>query len=120
MLVVEDDPAVRQIAVSSLGELGYQVHEAPDGKAALDILHSGRHFDLLFSDMIMPNGIDGQDLAKAARTLRPQMKVVLASGYSEQFIAMRGEVDQDIKLLSKPYRRDVLARAVRDALNGAA
>jgi PAS domain S-box-containing protein len=56
ILVVEDDPAVRQIAVSSLGELGYQVHEAPDGKAALDILHSGRHFDLLFSDMIMPKG----------------------------------------------------------------
>jgi FixJ family two-component response regulator len=70
--------------------------------------------------MIMPNGISGHDLAKAARKLRVHMRIVLASGYSEQFIAMRGEVDQNIRLLSKPYRREVLARTVREALNGAA
>jgi CheY-like chemotaxis protein len=120
ILVVEDDPAVRQVAVNALGGLGYQIHQAPDGKTALDILHSGSHIDLLFSDVIMPNGISGHDLAKAARQMRPDMKILLTSGYSEQFIATRGDIGEDIQLLSKPYRRDKLATAVRSALNGSA
>ncbi len=119
VLVVEDDPAVRKAAVRTLEGLGYQVRQAVDGKAALAVLHGPSHVDLLFTDMIMPNGISGQDLAKAARQLRPEMKVLLTSGYSEQFIAMRGDIDQAIPLLSKPYRREKLASAVRSALNGA-
>jgi CheY-like chemotaxis protein len=118
ILVVEDDPAVRQVAVSTLGALGYRIEQAPDGKSALEILRRGCHVDLLFTDMIMPNGISGKDLAAAARQLYPEMKILLTSGYSEQFIAMRGDIDQDIMMLSKPYRRDKLATAVRSALNG--
>jgi CheY-like chemotaxis protein len=120
VLVVEDDPAVRKAAVRTLEGLGYQVRQAVDGKSALAVLHGPSHVDLLFTDMIMPNGISGQDLANAARQLRPEMKVLLTSGYSEQFIAMRGDIDQAIPLLSKPYRREKLASAVRSALNGAA
>jgi PAS domain S-box-containing protein len=118
ILVVEDDPTVRRMAVGLLEGLGYQVHEAHDGRSALNILHGADHIDLLFTDMIMPNGISGQDLVKAARQLRPNMKALLTSGYSEQFITRRGDVAQDVRLLGKPYRREKLATEVRSALNG--
>ena len=117
ILVVEDDAAVRKMAVSILEDLGYQVRQAPDGKRALDILHGTGHIDLLFTDMIMPNGVSGADLVEAARQLRPSMKALLTSGYSEQFITGRGDADRDVRLLGKPYRREQLATAVRSALN---
>src|SRR4029450_12557560 len=69
VLVVEDDPAVRKAAVRTLEGLGYQVRQAVDGKSGLAVLHGPSHVDLLFTDMIMPNGISGQDLANAARQL---------------------------------------------------
>jgi CheY-like chemotaxis protein len=116
VLVVEDDPGVRNMAVSVLGNLGYQVREAPDGRKALDILTGGGHVDLLFTDMIMPNGMSGQDLIRAARELRPGLKFLLTSGYSEHFIRAQQEPAQDVHLLNKPYRREMLATAVRGAL----
>ncbi len=118
ILVVEDDTAVRKMAVTTLEGLGYQIHQAPDGKSALDILHGGDHIDLLFTDMIMPNGVSGQDLVEAARQLRPNMKALLTSGYSEQFVTMRGNGNGDVRLLSKPYRREKLATMVRNILDG--
>jgi CheY-like chemotaxis protein len=118
ILVVEDDAAVRSVAVSILQGLGYQVYQAADGKSALNILHSTDHIDLLFTDMIMPNGISGHDLVQTARLLRPRMQFLLTSGYSEQFLALRDDANQDVQLLSKPYRREKLATAVRSALNG--
>jgi PAS domain S-box-containing protein len=118
ILVVEDDAAVRSVAVSILQGLGYQVYQAADGKSALNILHSTDHIDLLFTDMIMPNGISGHDLVQTARLLRPRMQFLLTSGYSEQFLALRDDANQDVQLLSKPYRREKLASAVRSALNG--
>jgi CheY-like chemotaxis protein len=119
ILVVEDDLAVRRMAVSALAELGYQVREAQDGRAALEILQGSGPIDLLFTDMIMPNGISGHELAKTARGLRPGLKVLLTSGYSEQFIATRNDRDPSLQLLTKPYRRERLAAAVHEALNGA-
>jgi len=120
ILVVEDDANVRKMAVSILEGLGYRVHQACDGKSALDMLHGADHIDLLFTDMIMPNGVSGQDLIEAARRLRPDMKALLTSGYSEQFVTTRDDVIQDVQLLGKPYRRDKLADAVRRALSGKA
>ena len=117
ILVVEDDATVRGMAVSVLEGLGYQVQQAPDGKHALDILGGANHIDLLFTDMIMPNGITGQDLVHAARQLRPNMKALLTSGYSEEFLTRR-EGHQDVGLIGKPYRRDKLASAIRNTLNG--
>jgi CheY-like chemotaxis protein len=118
ILVVEDDPAVRKMAVSILENLGYQVRQASDGKIALALLHGTEHIDLLFTDMVMPNGVSGQDLIKAARQLRPDMRALLTSGYSEQFIKAQEDVNRDVRLLNKPYRKDMLAAAVRGALNG--
>jgi PAS domain S-box-containing protein len=118
ILVVEDDANVRGMAVSTLEGLGYQVRQACDGKSALDVLRSADHIDLLFTDMIMPNGYSGQDLVKIARQLRPRMKALLTSGYSEQFITMRGDGEErDVRLIGKPYRRDKLATEIRSALN---
>jgi PAS domain S-box-containing protein len=118
ILVVEDDATVRNMAVTTLQGLGYQIHQAPDGRSALDILNGGAHIDLLFTDMIMPNGVSGQDLVEAARRLRPNMKALLTSGYSEQFVTARGNGSQGVRLLGKPYRREKLATVVRSVLDG--
>jgi PAS domain S-box-containing protein len=119
ILVVEDDPSVRGMAVSSLEGLGYRVHEAPDGKSAIEVLSKVDQIDLLFTDMIMPNGMNGHELIRAAREMRPSLKVLLTSGYSDQFIKT-ADGAPDVRLLSKPYRRDGLATAVRAALDGGA
>jgi CheY-like chemotaxis protein len=100
------------------GGLGYHIRQAPDGRSALGILNGGDHVDLLFTDMIMPNGVSGQDLVEAARKLRPSMKTLLTSGYSEQFASTRGNGNRGVPLLGKPYRREKLATAVRSILDG--
>jgi CheY-like chemotaxis protein len=116
ILVVEDSKAVRKVAVSILQGLGYQVSEAEDGPSALAILERPGHIDLLFTDLIMPNGIDGQELLRRARALRPGLRALFTSGYSEQFIKGRGPAEAAVALLSKPYRTQKLAEAVRVAL----
>jgi CheY-like chemotaxis protein len=116
ILVVEDSDAVRRVAVNILRGLGYQVEEAEDGPSALRILERPGHIDLLFTDLIMPNGIDGQELSRRARALRPGLKALFTSGYSEQFIKGRGPTEAGVALLSKPYRTKQLAEAVRNAL----
>jgi CheY-like chemotaxis protein len=117
ILVVEDDSVVRQIAVKVLQDLGYRVSQACDGKNALDILKSADRFDLLFTDMVMPNGISGGDLIRAARQLCPGMKVLLASGYPARFAEGHEALDAQVRIVNKPYRREMLAAAVRGALN---
>ena len=113
--MVEDDASVRKMTVNSLEGLGYKVREAADGKSGLEIVREGGPIDLLFTDMIMPNGMSGLELIRAARELRPDLKVLLTSGYSEQFVRPSG-----VRLLGKPYRRDKLAIAIRAALDGEA
>ena len=120
ILVVEDDPAVRVVAVRMLESLGYQVQQAEDAKTALAILLEGGEIDLLFTDLIMPNGMGGQDLLRKAREQRPGLKGLFASGYSENFIKGPGEADQDAPLLNKPYRKQKLAAAIRGVLDGGA
>jgi PAS domain S-box-containing protein len=118
ILVVEDDPAVRNVAVNILKSLGYAVKEAGDGAGALALLNAPERIDLLFTDMIMPNGIAGHELFRRARELRPALKVLFTSGYSEQFIRGRGDGEQAGPLLGKPYRKQSLAAAIRSALDG--
>jgi CheY-like chemotaxis protein len=99
--------------------LGYSVLEAEDGHAALAILERPVAIDLLFTDLIMPNGINGQDLLRRARELRPGLRAMFTSGYSEQFLQDRNSADAGVPLLNKPYRKHALADAVRDVLDGA-
>ena len=119
ILVVEDSAAVRKVAVNILKSLGYRVLEADDGRSALAILREFDGIDLLFTDLIMPNGIDGQDLLVMAREKRPDLKALFTSGYSEHFLKGRGGTDQTVPLISKPYRTQHLAEAVRRALDAA-
>jgi PAS domain S-box-containing protein len=117
VLVVEDSHAVRQVAVKILRGLGYQVREAEDGPSALAILEQPDTIDLLFTDLIMPNGISGQELLTRARALRPGLKALFTSGYSERFIKDKGSTPEGVALLSKPYRSQNLSEAVRATLD---
>jgi signal transduction histidine kinase/FixJ family two-component response regulator len=116
VLVVEDDAAVRGAVIDMLSELGYRVLRAEHAEAALTVLSSGAQVDLLFTDVVMPGPIKTRDLARRAQELIPGLKVLYTSGYTANAIIHDGRLDADVLLLSKPYRRDDLARQVRRAL----
>ena len=116
ILVVEDDDLVRLLASAELQAMGYRVVEAPNGVEALRLVEQGQPFDLLFTDVIMPGGVSGRDLADATRRLRPGLRVLFTSGYTEDAFNQPGRPDAGLPLLPKPYRRAELARAVRAAL----
>src|SRR5690606_20424636 len=96
--------------------LGYRVTAAANAPEALRLLEAGRSFDLLFTDVIMPGGMNGQQLADAAIALQPGLPVLFTSGYSENAIMRDGRVPTGTLLLSKPYRRADLADKLRQAL----
>jgi PAS domain S-box-containing protein len=118
VLLVEDEELVRQYARQQLEKLGYDVIEAADGHEALAKLDQSQHVDLLFTDVVMPAGMSGRELADEATRRQPGLKVLYTSGYTENAIVHHGRLDPGIQLLSKPWRRDQLARALRRALDG--
>lgn len=118
ILVVDDHDAVRKVSSTTLRELGYQVIEARDAGDAIDILHRRAPIDLVFSDIAMPGGLSGFDLAKHVVHNHPKVKIVLVSGFAENASRERGNVPAHIKLLSKPFRRQELADSIREALDG--
>ena len=118
VLVVDDTPDVLRTSAAVLRSLGYTVMEAVDGEAALSLLGQlEQTCDLLLTDVKMPGGIDGVTLAKRSRTLRPDLKVLLTSGFSDDAFRNGGDSLEDMLLLSKPYRKEDLARAVRTVLD---
>jgi PAS domain S-box-containing protein len=116
ILVVEDDPLVRNYVAAQLGSLGYTALAAANATEALDFLDSVANFDLLFTDVIMPGSINGRQLADEAVRRRPALKVLFTSGYTENAIVHHGRLDPGVLLLAKPYRKSDLARMVRVAL----
>jgi PAS domain S-box-containing protein len=117
ILLVEDDEFVRKYATNQLTALGYQVLSARNGAEALELLGQVPDVDLVFTDVIMPGGISGRELAEQAVKLRPAVKVLYTSGYTENAIVHTGHLDKGVHLLSKPYRRSELAQKVRAALS---
>jgi PAS domain S-box-containing protein len=117
ILLVEDDAMVRVYVETQLEGLGYRVLAASDGEGALAILRQRDDIDLLFTDIVMPGGMNGRELADAARALNPGLKVLFTSGYTENALNHQGRLDDDALLLGKPYRRAELAARVREALN---
>jgi CheY-like chemotaxis protein len=118
ILAVDDDPAVLDLAVHHLAALGYRVLPARDGEEALRVLgDTGARVDLLFSDVAMPGGMNGLALAARARALRPGLRVLLASGYSDDLAAAGPGAAGGPDLLAKPYTRTDLASRVRIALD---
>jgi CheY-like chemotaxis protein len=118
ILVVEDNPNVRKTVLRQLKELGYQTIDAEHGRQALELVRDGLDYDLLLTDVVMPGGITGYQLADELRERRPDLRVLFTSGYTE--LAATGQMDMRMgPLLSKPYRKQDLARMVRAALDGA-
>jgi len=113
ILVVEDDAQVRAAAVDTLSELGYAVLKAENAEQALAILASGAAVDMLFTDVVMPGPISTRELARRAQEMQPAILVLYTSGYTQNAIVHNGKLDDDAVLLSKPYRRDELARKLR-------
>jgi signal transduction histidine kinase/CheY-like chemotaxis protein/putative methionine-R-sulfoxide reductase with GAF domain len=116
ILLVEDNAPVREFAKTQLLHLGYQVLEAANGKDALAVLREHNDIDLLFTDVVMPGGLNGRELAHEARQLYPALKVLFTSGYAESAILDMGLLDQHVQLLNKPYSRLQLARRIRGML----
>ena len=118
ILVVEDDPGVQATVVDTLTTLGYRVLRANDGASAMATLRSGVAVDLLFTDVVMPGPLRSPELARQARLLLPDLAVLFTSGYTQDAIVHGGRLDPGVDLLSKPYRRDQLARKIRNSLAG--
>ena len=118
ILVVDDEPALVELARESLEALGYRVLTASDGRQALERLAEEPTIDLLFSDVVMPGGINGYELAKQATAIQPDLKVQLTSGYTSKATARNASTHFNAKLLSKPYTQTELAKRVRAILDG--
>ncbi|GAN77020.1 PAS domain S-box protein [Acidisphaera rubrifaciens] len=121
VLVVEDDEDVRSYSVEMLRELGYRVLEARDGPAALRLLErEGAAIDLLFSDVVLPGGLNGEQLSRQARRLVPGLRVLFTTGYARNAIVHHGRLDSGVQLITKPFTFRELAARVREVLDDAA
>jgi signal transduction histidine kinase/CheY-like chemotaxis protein len=116
ILIVEDDVMVRDYVVAQIERLGYRTLVAGDAVEALAIIDGSDHIDLLFTDVIMPGGMNGRQLASEAVKRRPGLKVLYTSGYTENAIVHHGRLDAGVMLLPKPYLSSELARGIRTAL----
>jgi PAS domain S-box-containing protein len=116
ILVVEDEDAVRKLVVRHLRSLDYRVIEAAEGATAAELLRGDEKIDLLFTDVVLPGGMTGRQLAEEARALRPDLRVLFTSGYTHNSIVHQGKLDFGVHLLSKPYRREDLGRKIREVL----
>jgi signal transduction histidine kinase/ActR/RegA family two-component response regulator len=103
VLVVEDDDAVREISIASLQELGYQAMGARDARSALELIRQNHDIALLFTDVVLPGGMDGRALAEQARLLRPGLQVLFTTGYTPNAIIHNGVLDAGVHLLTKPF-----------------
>jgi PAS domain S-box-containing protein len=116
VLVVEDDDRVRRLTARRLEELGYRVLEAGHGAEALAVLAATAGVEIVFSDLVMPGGMSGFDLARLVRERHPEARVILTSGYSAELMSQSDIAQLDLQVLRKPYRQSELARAFRAAL----
>jgi PAS domain S-box-containing protein len=119
VLVVEDDDALRAYARETVSELGYRVLEADSGAAALRILDERRDIDLLFTDVVMPGGMNGRKLADEALRRRPGIKVLFTIGYTRNAIVHHGRLDPGVQMISKPFSFDELGARIRALLDEA-
>lgn len=118
ILVVEDDANVRAYSVEALRDLGYCVIEAPDGPSAMRLLKTDTPVDLLFTDVVLPGGMTGAQVAAQGRELRPELKVLFTTGYARNAIFHHGRLDKGVQLITKPFTFADLAAKVRDVLDG--
>jgi PAS domain S-box-containing protein len=116
VLVIDDEPLVRMLVTDVLRELGYAVIEADDGPSGLKILRSAVRIDLLITDIGLPGGLDGGQVAEAARKLRPTLKVLYITGFAEKAVLSHGHIDLGMCVLTKPFAMEALASRVKGLL----
>ena len=116
ILVVEDEADVRTSTCAILSAHGYEVLEAPDAASAVDMIESGRHIDLVFTDVIMPGPVSSLQLGEVLRRCLPQAQILYTSGYAEGVLAHEGKLNPTVHLLQKPYHPDALSARIRHLL----
>jgi nitrogen-specific signal transduction histidine kinase/CheY-like chemotaxis protein len=116
VLVVDDEPSVRMLVTEVLDELGFTAIEAEDGRIGLQILESGRRIDLLITDVGLPGGINGRQLADAGLVLRPDLKVLFITGYAENAVIGDGHLKRGMRVVTKPFALADLASRVKDVM----
>jgi CheY-like chemotaxis protein len=116
VLLVEDEPAIRETTRTFLKDLGYRVLEAPSGPKAIAMLEKSEPVDILFTDVILPHGMNGVEIARQALRIRPNLKVLFASGYTKEILVHEARLGTDVTLLQKPYRKHQLAEALKTLL----
>jgi signal transduction histidine kinase/DNA-binding NarL/FixJ family response regulator len=116
ILIVEDDQMVRPLVVRQIESLGYVALTAASAEEALIVIDGGQEIDLLFTDLVMPGGMNGRLLADEALRRRPSLKILFTSGHSEDEVSHDGRLDDGVQLLAKPYRKSDLARMIRSVL----
>jgi signal transduction histidine kinase/ActR/RegA family two-component response regulator len=118
VLVVDDEPTVRMLITEVLQELGYTAIEVADGSAGLQVLRSDQRIDLLITDVGLPGGINGRQVADGAREVRPDLKVLFITGYAENAVVGNGHLEPGMQVLAKPFPMEALASRVKDLMAG--
>jgi len=114
VLVIDDEPSIRMLITDVLSDTGYSVLEASDGPAGLRVLQSAARIDLLITDVGLPGGMNGRQVADAARTLRPDLKVLFITGYAENALMGNGHLEKGMHVLAKPFEVERLAIKIRE------
>ncbi len=120
ILVVEDEEEVRRVAVEILENEGYEIIEAADGLEALEEMGNAESIDLLFTDMVLPQGMSGLELAVKAEERQPGLRTLFTTGYAENAVIHDDRLDNGVNLISKPYRRADLLKRVRTVIDAPA
>jgi CheY-like chemotaxis protein len=117
VLVVDDEPTVRMLVTEVLEDLGYTAIEAADGAAGLKVLRSDVRIDLLVTDVGLPGGMNGRQMADAGRVVRPDLKVLFITGYAENAVVGNGHLEPGMQVLTKPFVMEALASRVRELID---
>jgi DNA-binding response OmpR family regulator len=116
VLVVDDEPTIRMLIGDTLAELGYQAIEVADAASGLKVLESDVNIDLLITDVGLPGGMNGKEMADAARAKRPKLKVLFITGYAENAAITNGHLEPGMDVMSKPFSMDKLAARIRSII----
>ncbi|WP_218013774.1 PAS domain-containing protein [Rubellimicrobium rubrum] len=118
VLVIDDEPTIRMLVREVLDEAGYAALEAADGPSGLRILQSDARVDLLITDVGLPGGLNGRQVADAARLVRPELKILFITGYAENAVIGNGQLDRDMSIITKPFQMEALTRKIRESIEG--
>jgi CheY-like chemotaxis protein len=116
VLVIDDEPTVRMLVTEVLADLGYTAIEAEDGAAGLKVLNSDARIDLLVTDVGLPGGMNGRQVADAARVVRPDLNVLFITGYAENAVLSHGHLDPGMHVMTKPFNMEALATRLRELI----